>query len=56
MVYSLLPLYCDGCEYGDWIGTSSFSIGQRSYQYIDVDIYQTNDDSQIVHENLKVFF
>ena len=33
---------CDGCEYGDWIGTSSFSIGQRSYQYIDADIYQEN--------------
>ena len=33
---------CDGCEYGDWIGTSMFSISQSTYQYIDVDIYQDN--------------
>ena len=39
---------CDGCEYGDWIGTSMFSIGQSTPPYIDegveiessTDIYQ----------------
>ena len=33
-------LDCDGCEYGEWIGTSSFNIGQISYHSIDVDIYE----------------
>ena len=39
---------CDGCEYGDWIGTSMFSISQSTPPYIDegveiessTDIYQ----------------
>jgi len=39
---------CYGCEYGDWIGTSMFSIGQSTPPYIDegveiessTDIYQ----------------
>ena len=39
---------CDGCEYGDWIGTSMFNIGQSTPPYIDegveiessTDIYQ----------------
>ena len=39
---------CDGCEYGDWIGTSMFSISQSTPPFIDegieieasTDIYQ----------------
>ena len=33
-------LDCVDCDYGDWIGTSEFSIGGTSFQNISVDIYE----------------
>ena len=32
-------LDCEDCEYGDWIGTNSFQIGDRAFQNLDIDIY-----------------